>query len=460
MKSRIQYAILNSGINSIAFILNLILKFVSRSFFIKYLGSELLGLNGLFTSILSMLSLAELGISTSIVYSLYEPIVHRRDGQVRALMTLYKKVYTLIGLSVAIIGILVIPLLPIIIKEYDGNENVYYIYILFLANSVVSYFFTYNRSLLNADQKIYIATMNDAVIQAICVVLQIIVIIFFRNYQLYLIISMLGTVIGNLNLTRIVKKSYKHILSTKPESVEPQIIQRLKENTMGGFLSKLSGIVVTGTDNILISSFIGLSTVGVYSNYWMIISSIQGLVSQIMNSITSSIGNLGAEGDIEKNRIFYKRYNFIGYALCFFCTIFLYSLINPFISLWIGEKMLFSNEIAYILIFNFSLYLYRLPNLIFINAFGISWMVRHKPIWEMLVNAVLSVLFLVVFKFGLMGILFATTLSSLFVVSWWEPYAVHKYILKTSTRSYIISTIQFLVHIGLTILIISIVQLF
>lgn len=458
MRSRVQYAVLNSGINSFTFIMNLILKFVSRSFFISYLGSELLGLNGLFTSILTMLSLAELGISTSIVYSLYEPLVHKRNGQVSALMTLYKKIFTLIGATVAILGIAIMPFLHFIIKDYTGNENIYIIYMLFLVNSVVSYLFTYNRSLLNADQKLYIATINDFVIQFAVVILQIIIIVLFRNYQFYLVISIFGTVIGNLNLTRIVKKSYSSILSTEHEIIETQIIQRLKENTMGGFLSKLSGIVVTGTDNILISGFIGLSTVGIYSNYWMIISSLQGLVSQIMNSITSSIGNLGAEGNVEKNRLFYNRYNFIGYTLCFFSTVFLYALINPFISLWIGKDMLFSNSISNILVFNFSIYLYRLPNLIYINAFGISWMVRYKPIWEMAINAILSLVFLVIFKFGLMGILVATTLSSLLVVFWWEPYAVHKYILEINARSYIISTIQFAIHTGITILIISFCQ--
>ena len=458
MKNRVQYAVLNSGINSITFILNLMLKFVSRSFFISYLGNELLGLNGLYTSILSMLSLAELGISTSIIYSLYEPLVHKRDGQVRSLMNLYKKVYTLIGATVAILGIIIMPFLQLIIKDYTGTENIYYIYVLFLINSVVSYFFTYNRSLLNADQKLYVATMNDFVIQFIVVILQIITITMFKNYQLYLGIAILGTIVGNLNLTRIVKRSYARVLSAECEEIEPRIIQRLKENTVGGFLSKLSGIIVTGTDNILISSFIGLSIVGIYSNYWMIISSLQGLVSQIMNSITSSIGNLGAEGDIAKNRIFYGRYNFIGYTLCFFCTIFLYSLINPFIILWIGKDMLFSDTVSNLLIFNCSIYLYRLPNLIFINAFGVSWMVRHKPIWEMAVNAILSLIFLMVFKIGLIGILVATTLSSLFVVAWWEPYAVHKYILKTSIKNYIISTVQFAIHTGFTVLIISFIQ--
>ena len=179
-KSRMQYSLLNSSVSAVIYIFNIAIKFLSRSFFIHFLGAEYLGLNGLFTNILSMLSLAELGIGTSIVFSLYAPLAKKDKSMINLLMHLYKKIYTIIGIVVGVLGMMLIPVLPHIIGDARSIPGIYLIYFLFLLNSVSSYFFTYNRSLLIADQRAYITVVFDFFCSVIVTVVQIISLYLFN----------------------------------------------------------------------------------------------------------------------------------------------------------------------------------------------------------------------------------------------------------------------------------------
>lgn len=437
-KSRMQYSLLNSSISAIIYIFNIAIKFLSRSFFIHFLGAEFLGLNGLFTNILSMLSLAELGVGTSIVYSLYSPLAKGDKTMINSLMRLYKKIYTIIGVVVGVLGVLLVPVLPHIIGDAQDIPGIYIIYFLFLLNSVSSYFFTYNRSLLIADQKAYITVIFDFFCSVIVTILQIVSLYLFNNYFVYLSIQILGTIITNLVLTYNVKKLYPYLSNqVNSNHIDDKTKDTLKKNTIGNLSSKIGSVVVSGTDNIFISSFVGIGTVGLYSNYILIINSIRGLCGQITNSITSSIGNVGVDANDELSKRIFERHNFVNYTLTFFSSVILIVTINPFIVMWVGHKYELPSTTVFLILSNFIILMLRNSSIVFIDAFGLAWQQRWKSIVEALMNISLSFTFLLVFNLGINGVLLATTLSSLLTVCWIEPYVVYKYGLHSSIVNYI-----------------------
>jgi O-antigen/teichoic acid export membrane protein len=385
-----------------------------------------------------MLSLAELGVGTSIVYSLYSPLAKGDKTMINSLMRLYKKIYTIIGVVVGVLGVLLVPVLPHIIGDAQDIPGIYIIYFLFLLNSVSSYFFTYNRSLLIADQKAYITVIFDFFCSVIVTILQIVSLYLFNNYFVYLSIQILGTIITNLVLTYNVKKLYPYLSNqVNSNHIDDKTKDTLKKNTIGNLSSKIGSVVVSGTDNIFISSFVGIGTVGLYSNYILIINSIRGLCGQITNSITSSIGNVGVDANDELSKRIFERHNFVNYTLTFFSSVILIVTINPFIVMWVGHKYELPSTTVFLILSNFIILMLRNSSIVFIDAFGLAWQQRWKSIVEALMNISLSFTFLLVFNLGINGVLLATTLSSLLTVCWIEPYVVYKYGLHSSIVNYI-----------------------
>lgn len=448
-KSRLEYSILNSSISMFIYILRLLIQFVARSFFIHYLGAEYLGLNGLFSNILSFLSLAELGIGTSIVFSLYKPLAENDEKHIVSLMRLYKKAYEMIGIAIGIIGLIIIPLLPFIIKDSNNIEmtNVYLYYILFLMNSVVSYFFTYKRSLIIADQKNYLVALNDFVFLFVLNVIQIICLYLFKNFTIFLVTQIVFTLIGNISISIITDRKYPFLKKVSPDKIEPELKQEIKKNVIGNMSSKLGGVIVMGTDNILISGFVGLTAVGIYSNYSLIIVSIQNLCKQITNSITASLGNFAISGERERAFDLFKRHLFVNHSLIYFSSIILLIVINPFISIWIGSEYVLSDVTIFLIIFNYVIQVYRNTNFIFIESFGLYWEQRYKPVIEAMMNLVLSLIFLMGFDLGINGVLLGTIFSSLGFVVWYEGFVIFKNALNRPFKSFVVLFVRYILEL-------------
>ncbi|MCC9316328.1 hypothetical protein LP125_002818 [Lactiplantibacillus plantarum] len=199
-------AFVNSTVLTLLQLLTIVLRFVNQTFFIQILGKEFLGLNGLFTNLLTYLSFAKLGIGTSIVFSLYKPIYDNNQKKISALMNFIKRAYTGIGIAIMVLGVALIPLFPYIIKDYGDIQHIPIYFLLYLSNSVVSYFFTYKRSILIADQKEYKSSMNTFKYTLLQTVLQIIVLYFFKAYALYLIVATVCTLISNLSISALVNR--------------------------------------------------------------------------------------------------------------------------------------------------------------------------------------------------------------------------------------------------------------
>ncbi|WP_438716886.1 lipopolysaccharide biosynthesis protein [Enterococcus sp. AZ109] len=437
-KSRLEYSIINSSISMIVYIIRLVIQFASRSFFIYFLGAKYLGLNGLFTNILSFLSLAELGIGTSIVYSLYKPLAKDDQLQIIALMNLYKKSYEVIGIFVGVLGLLLIPFLHYLINDDIGMNSIYIYYVLFLANSSLSYFFTYKRSLIIADQKNYINSMNDLLFLIIMNVVQIVSLYIYSSFSLFLIIQIVATFISNLSISHIVDKKYPYLKSPRITELEAGTKKEIKKNIIGNVSSKIGGVIVMGTDNILISSFISLTAVGTYSNYSLITVSVQNLCKQVTNSVTASIGNFAATASESSAYELFKKHFFINHSLAYFTTTILVAIINPFINLWVGDEYVLSNLTTGFICLNYAVQVYRNTGFVFIESFGLYWFQRKKPILEAGLNLVISLVLLIVFKMGINGVLIGTIISSLGFVLWYEASVVYKYVFKRSFSDFVI----------------------
>ncbi|WP_225419480.1 lipopolysaccharide biosynthesis protein [Lacticaseibacillus baoqingensis] len=449
----------NSSVSAIIYLLRTLLGFVSRSFFIHYLGVNFLGLNGLFTNVLSFLSLAELGIGFTIVYELYSPLATGDTETTKSLMLVYRKAYTIIGIVVGVAGICLVPFLSLIIHGTSGISNVYQYYLLFLSNSVVSYFFTYKRSLLNADQKNYITVVNDFVFYSASVVLQILFLVLYQDYSIFLIIQVLTTLASNIYISSVVNKQYPYIREKNVKPLSKAVSTELKKNILGNMSTQIGSIIVLGSDNILLSAFVGLSAVGIYSNYTLITNAVKSIVQQATSSIISSVGNLVAKKDNLKIFSVFQEYWFINSSASFLTSTITFALINGFISVWIGPKYLLPRKTVCLIATYLIVLMYQGSTRTFISAYGLFWQQRWKPIFEAGTNLGFSLFFLQVFHLGLDGVLLGTICSSIFVNAWYEPYIAFKFGFHQSLYMYFLRTLLFYMKYSVAIAVLWIVQL-
>jgi len=402
--------------------------------FVRTLKAEYLGLNGLFTNMLSVLLLVELGVGEAIIYSMYKPLSEGNKKKLKALLSLYKKIYVSIGFFILIFGTLVTPFLGSFIKDMPIIDNIKLIYILYVINTGVSYFFSYKRSLLIADQKKYIESFYRYSLSLLRNICQIIILIYLKSFILYLIIQLVFTLIENILISRIVDRQYSYIREKNEEILNQDDKNLIIKNVKALIFHKFGGIIVMGTDNILISKFIGIIEVGLYSNYLLITSSLNQLIGMIFQSITASIGNLGVTENSEKRLEIFNVIDFAGFWIYAFSSISLAILFNSFLFHWIGEEYLFDNKIVLLIVLNFYINGRRRSVLTFRDAFGLFWYDRHKPILESLVKITTSLIF--VQFYGLKGIIISSIISNIFVCMWIEPFFLFKYGFQTSSRRY------------------------
>lgn len=421
------YILHNSTAVTITYLFRLVLQFINRPIFLHILGVYYLGLSGVFSSILSVLALSELGIGASIVQALYKPIAHRDYGKVIAYMDLYKKVYRLIALVILVLGLCVLPLLPTLLNTDNLTHETLLIYLLFLANSVTGYLlFSYKRSLLFAHQENYVTVWIDFIIFVILTLSQWLVLLTTKNYLLFLGLSLLSSVISNVIISWIVDKKYP-LSGYMKDPLTADEKTHLKRNVIGNLIGKIATVIVFSTDNMLISSFIGVTMVGLYSNYTMVTKNLESLLGQLIGSYNATIGNLIYTRTKEQVYDLFKKCQFLVFALAYIISISFFLLINPFITFLIGSDYLLSNEVIYLLSVYFFVQFYRSPIEMFISAYGLFWEKRRKPLLEALANLVLSLFFLQVCHLGIAGVLLGTILTNVTINSWYDPYILFKH---------------------------------
>lgn len=409
-------------------VLIIIIGFISRKIFILYLSAEYLGLNGLFSSILTVLSLTELGLGPAMIFSLYKPLADNNISICKALMSLYRKAYLIIGFAVLALGWCITPFITFFISDIPENiSGIHIIYIMFVLNTAISYFFSYKRSLITASQNQYQINAVHTIVYLFMNILQIVALVVTQNYYLFLGIQILSTFIENLILSKKVDRAYPWIKEKSENDVIPvQIRNEIVRNVRAMILHRIGGIITDAIDNILISKFFGLLFLGLYSNYLILFSAIKSILQTFFSSITASIGNFGVQKSQEESYELYKKIQLFNFWLISFCTICLFVLTNPFIEFfWLGRKYLISEKILNIIFLNFYFENMRRTILTFKEAFGLPWYDRFKPLIGAIVNLFFSTLLAV--KWGVIGVFIGTTITLLGVNVWIEAYVVFKY---------------------------------
>ena len=432
--SRTKNSLRNIFVGIAGQVLTIFLNFFSRSVFISILGTEYLGVNGLFSNILTILSLAELGVGSAIVYSMYKPIAENDKNTLNALMNLYSKSYKIVGVSIAGVGVLIIPFMDIIIKDNKSINNLTLIYLLFLCNTVVSYFYSYKRSIITADQREYINSMYRYSFNIIKIILQIIILYLTRSFILYLIIQIFCTLCENIAISIKSNKLYPFIIKDNKAILEKSMKRDIFKNIKALMIYKVCSIMLDGTDNIIISAFVGVASVGLLSNYTLIIGSVSMILNQIFTSITASVGNvIGKEDNKKQEEIFYIIF-FSTFLFYGFSSVCLLILLNPFITLWIGEQYVLSQFTVLVLVINF--YIYGMQNAVWTyrGTMGLFVYGKYRPLFSAVINVITSVI--LVKHIGLIGVLLGTTITRVITNVWYDPIIIFKYGFKKSTLPY------------------------
>lgn len=445
-ESRTKKSIRNVVYSFLTYFVTLLVSFINRTVFIYFLSTEYLGLNGLFSNILSFLALAELGIGTAINYALYKPLQENNYELVKSLMKLYKKMYIIIGVSVFAIGGVLTPFLQFFIKDMpDGIDHIHLYFVLYVFNTGISYFYTYKRSLIICDQKEYISSITTAVSSICLSVFQIIALYLTHSYILYVSLMIVCTICENMVISHIANRLYPYLKEKTVEGLNCEVSNSIRKNVFALFFHKIGTVIVFATDNIIISKFIGLTVVGFYSNYTMIVSPLNTLIGKIFNSLIASIGNIATSNDKEHLEIILNRIIFANVWIYGFSAICLVSLLQDFIILWLGENFLLSSNLVIIISVNFYISGVRKSVLIYRNAIGLFWYDRYKPIIESALNIVLSIPFAI--YFGIEGVLLGTIGSSLLIPFWMEAYVLYKYYFEKGVLRYLFRQILYAIQV-------------
>ncbi len=416
-------------------IVTILIGIVSQAIFIKTLGAEYLGINGLFTNIVSMLGIVELGIGSAIIYNLYEPIAKDDKEKIKSLMNFYKKSYRVIAVIVFVIGMMIIPFLKNIVGDISIDINIEFIYSLFIIDVVASYLLTYKRSILYANQKTYITNIVHIGYLIVMNIIQIFILLIAKSFVAYLIIKIICRVLENVIITMIANKDYPYIKEKDVEKIDEKTTDDIIKKVKGLIFHKVGSFVVLGTDNIIISKFLGVVTVGLYSNYNMIIQAVSNLFLQVFDSLTASVGNLLVEDNCKKSYEIYKNMLMINSILFTFATTEIICLIEPFMKIWIGEQYILSKVVLIILMVNFYIQGMRKTCLVFKMAAGVFHEDRYFPIIESIINIVFSVILVKII--GLPGVFLGTIFSALPVILISYPKYVYIPLFHKSFGSYV-----------------------
>ncbi len=420
----------------------ILVSFLVRTFFILRLGNEYLSLNGLFTNIITLLSFAELGIGNAITFSLYKPLVDNDYEEISNLMLFYKRAYKFIRVVILMIGLCLIPLLPYFINGISSDINYITIYVLFLANTYCSYLFSYKKTLLIADEKNYIVLIAEKGLFFLQSLIQCFVLFVNNDYYLFLLIQIVGTLLSNISLTVYTNKTYTFLQKPHASSLSKSQINSLFINIKSICLYKFGAVILNGTDNLLISKLISTTYVGLYSNYSMIISAINGLLMQACNSLIGTIGqyNINNNGEAAL-RVFFELF-LISFWIFGVSSICLSILISQFINLWVGSEYLLSPLVTIVIVFVFYVTgINQIPSL-YRTSLGIFKEAKILPLVAAVINIVFSVI--LGMKFGLLGVFLATILAKVLTFNFFDPYIVFTKGFNTSPYSIFIKKVKYI----------------
>ena len=435
-------------------LITIIMQFVVRTVFIHTLGKSYLGINGLFSNILSMLSLAEFGVGSAILYKLYEPIAHDNHHRIALLMKLYKSIYRVIGIAVALIGCLLIPFLPRLITDYDKlvalKINVPLIFLLYLLKTVSSYlFFSYKSAIVKANQKEYLLNVISYFFTIAAGFLQIIILLIWPNFMIYVAIMVAQIIFQNIACAYLSDKMYPYINEKTNERIATAEIKDLFKDCSALFLYKLNGVVLKATDNIVLSVFLGLDFVAMYSNYYVFYTSINTLFNKIFNSVSHSLGNLHTGTDKNHEYNIFESVILITAILGGTAGVGLAVVSDEFVNVWIGQDWILKQPFAMLMGIEVATLALRIAIAKYRTTMGLFQQAMYRPIAGMIINLVISVV--LVKYWGISGVLVGTIVADWSTTMWYDPIIIHKYGFEGlhSSKRYFVKLLKYVITISL-----------
>lgn len=442
--SRVKNSLRNSSVNVIAELINNLINFGIRTIFIYYLSVDYLGLNSLFNNILDFLNLAELGFGTAITYNLYKPVAEDNKERIKSLVKLYKVIYRIIGLVVLVLGISIIPFMGYIVTDSTGiNENIVLLYVLYLAQIVGSYLYGYKRNVFLVYQQDYLNKIIDFVFNIVKAIIQIAILVLTQDYVLYLLTFIITTVLSNVMIAIMANHKYPFLKDKDVKNISREELKEIFNNVKSLVVYKIGKVVQNGTDNILLTIFVGLRAVGIYSNYNTVILAVNKVLWALLTGLKGSIGNLNALESNERKEEILLQVNLISnYFYGVFCVC-LMVLLNPFITIWIGEKYLFPIETVVLIVLCIFLRGIEFPMITYRETLGLFKEGRMAPIMMAIVNIILSI---VLGKLmGIPGIFLATILAMCSTTLWYNPYILYKKRFGKSPIEYYLNSLYYIV---------------
>ena len=410
------------------------LGFVTRKIFVDEIGVEYLGLNGLLQNVLGIMTLLEGGFAASVVYNLYKPVAEDDRPKILALLQLYRNIYIYIAIGVIVFGLLLYPFIDLIIKDADDLDYISVVYFIFLFNSVVGYFTAYKWSLINVNQQNYKLTIINLVYQVGLNLSKLGILYYTQNYIAYLVVESLFGLGLNWAIVKKADSLYPYIKTTHKYVLDKATKVNIVTNMKALFLNKLGGFFMHSTDNIIISAFVGVATIGLYSNYTLITGVVRNVAGQALNSFSESVGNLIATETSEKIYNVFKITFLVNFFVASIPVVVLHNILTPFIKWWLGDQFVMGYPVLCVILLNFYIDLMRETAMMYKNKAGIFVKDRFTPLIQGVINLALSYLF--VQFWGIFGVLLATSISLLSIAFWQMPHLCYKYIFKKSLVLY------------------------
>lgn len=399
-----------------------LLRFACRTAFIHTLGQEFLGISSLYSNVITILSITELGFSTVITYSLYEPLAKGDREMVRSLMDLFKKVYRLVGLAVLLLGLALMPFLPKLMTGVTDQVNIYHYYLLYLLQTVVSYlFFAYKSVLLIADQKKYLVDLSAAVCHGLVCAAQIAVLLVFRSFLAYTVLGIIQGIAQNVAAAVLVDRRYPYLKEPARKLTKAEK-KPLFSGVYAMFLQKVSTAVGTATDNLIISACVSVTAVGLYNNYYLIVSTVQSVLGNLFRALTASLGNLHVTQSREKSGFVFRSLNLCNSFLVSLCAVCFLTMFRPFVILWAGEDYLLDDVTVGIIVLNFATNYLQNVVQIYRTATGLFVVGKYRSVANAVLNLGLSLVF--VQWWGMAGVFLGSIVSRLLTVWWYDGWVL------------------------------------
>lgn len=454
--SRSQNSIKNASSEIIVRLLTAGSKFILRTVFIFSLGIQYAGVSSLFNDILFVFSLAELGINRAIAYALYKPLANNDEDSIARIMRFYKNVYRIIAGVIMLAGVAVLPFLPYLVKEVpDVKESIYVIFILFVFQSASSYLFIYKATLLEANQQKRVVSYVNIVATIMQVVCESLILIFSKNYYLYLVFSIMFTLAKNIVISYLAEKQFPVLKKKNIGPLTKDESKQIKADIGATAIYNVSNVAVQTTDTVVTAAFFPTSIVGILGNYRLITNTINTLISQISASCVPSIGNLAVSASTQKLKRLHSQLSFIMFVIANFVCSTLVTLLNAFVgNIWLEPQYTFIMPTVFVIVFNLYLCIMQYPNTAYRNSNGLFVQGRLRPAIMAVLNIAFSISLALLFtnadvmksdaaQWGVFGILLATPFARLVTETWYDPMVVYKHVFKESMKSYFATRLMY-----------------